>query len=500
VNAPSASLASRITDALRANRELAWALAAAWTLVFARSAVYFIYPQSFFDADQAIIGLMAKHLAEGRAFPLFYYGQTYLLGVDAWVAAAFFLVLGPTLGALRTSMIALNIAVSTLLVVGLHRFCGVRPLLALAASLFFTFAPPYTSASLVEAGANIGPLLFVPMLWMLRGRPLWFGAILGLGFRNREFTIYALPVLLAIELLQGTLLRPERIRSWLLAAASFLAVWQGVEALKPFSALAGPGTRGELIGGTAGSQVGNITHRVVLAPSELPQRVITMATDYMPRQVGAKFVGDRISHQGRDWMIWPLGLGMLAAMARVLALQRANRESAGCAMFAWYLMGVGLLAALAFAISRPIAEGVVDRYLLLTLYFPIGAAAGLLALESVRWSRIAMMALLAVWTMGSAVDHVKLAARYWGGKEPNATQELADGLIARRIRVASATYWTAYKVTFLTGERVKIASTDIVRIEEYQRLAEKAGDRLVRISDRPCNGERVSVWYLCPAQ
>ena len=34
--------------------------------------------QSFFDSDQAIVGLMAKHLSELRAFPVFFYGQTYM--------------------------------------------------------------------------------------------------------------------------------------------------------------------------------------------------------------------------------------------------------------------------------------------------------------------------------------------------------------------------------------------------------------------------------------
>jgi hypothetical protein len=61
--------------AISVRRELLSALGVAWALVFARSAVYLFYPQSFFDSDQAIIGLMAKHLIEGRAFPLFYYGQ-----------------------------------------------------------------------------------------------------------------------------------------------------------------------------------------------------------------------------------------------------------------------------------------------------------------------------------------------------------------------------------------------------------------------------------------
>ena len=50
-------------------RGLALAIAAARLLVVARSLVFVIYPESYFDSDQAVFGLMAKHLVEGRAFP-----------------------------------------------------------------------------------------------------------------------------------------------------------------------------------------------------------------------------------------------------------------------------------------------------------------------------------------------------------------------------------------------------------------------------------------------
>jgi hypothetical protein len=52
----------------------------------------------------------------------------------------------------------------------------------------------------------------------------------------------------------------------------------------------------------------------------------------------------------------------------------------------------------------------------------------------------------------------------------------------------------------MTGERVKIASTDVVRIQEYQTLA--AGDpQVVEIREQPCDSaERVARWYLCRRQ
>jgi hypothetical protein len=52
-------------------------------LVVVRSAVFVFAPASHFDSDQAVTGLMAKHLSELRALPLFWYGQTYMLGVEA---------------------------------------------------------------------------------------------------------------------------------------------------------------------------------------------------------------------------------------------------------------------------------------------------------------------------------------------------------------------------------------------------------------------------------
>src|SRR5215831_17708709 len=89
-------------------------------LVVARAAVFLVRPETYFDADQAIVGLMAKHLSELRAFPVFLYGQTYMLGVEAWLAAPLFLLFGPTIGALKLPLLAMNVAIA-LMVIALFR-------------------------------------------------------------------------------------------------------------------------------------------------------------------------------------------------------------------------------------------------------------------------------------------------------------------------------------------------------------------------------------------
>lgn len=52
-------------------------------------------------ADEGVVGLMARHIVEGRSLPVFFYGQDYLGALEAYCAAALFAVLGPGLETLR---------------------------------------------------------------------------------------------------------------------------------------------------------------------------------------------------------------------------------------------------------------------------------------------------------------------------------------------------------------------------------------------------------------
>src|SRR6185436_12713162 len=102
------------------SREWPIVLTVATLLIIIRSAVFVFWPQAYFDSDQAIHGLMAKHIAELRAFPVFMYGQSYLLAVEAWLAAPFFVVAGASVATLKLPLLIINIAVTLLL---LRIFC-----------------------------------------------------------------------------------------------------------------------------------------------------------------------------------------------------------------------------------------------------------------------------------------------------------------------------------------------------------------------------------------
>ena len=154
------------------------------------SAVLVLWNESYFDSNQGVIGLMAKHLSEGRAFPLFMYGQTYMLAVEAWLAAPIFLIAGPSVAGLKLPLLAINLAIALLLVRVFERDVGLGPPAAALATVFVLVPSPGTTAQLLEASGGIfEPALYVILMWITRTRPVWCGLILGLGFIHRPFTV-----------------------------------------------------------------------------------------------------------------------------------------------------------------------------------------------------------------------------------------------------------------------------------------------------------------------
>jgi hypothetical protein len=95
---------------------------------------------------------------------------------------------------------------------------------------------------------------------------------------------------------------------------------------------------------------------------------------------------------------------------------------------------------------------------------------------------------------------VALARQFFAQPPARELRDVIDALRARGVQVAETGYWRAYKLTFLAREEVKVASTDFVRIDEYQHLANAAGRRLVSIREQPCpGGHVVGEYYLCQA-
>jgi len=485
-------------------RRAALWLAGLAALVVLRSAVFVFWPASHFDSDQAITGLMAKHLAELRAFPVFWYGQTYLLAVEAWLAAPVMALAGATVTALKLPLLAMNVAIAWLLFAGLTRNADLSERRAAFATLFFVLAAPITSAHFLTAnGGNVEPCLYVLLLWALRNRPIWLGIVLGVGFLNREFTIYGAAALLLLDAFGRRLFTREgavKSLTWLGVAA---AVWAGFLVLRQFSSAAGPGTTiADLDTRLAGNNLLQVAERLCADAAAIASGAGRIATVHWPELFGLESQpltdfgiesGMRQGLTGSAWLLLPV-IGMPLARG---VLRGARREPRGAGEFAHYLMIVAALSLASYLAGRC---GVVDfntmRYELLSILGAVGLAGWYLRVERARPMLLAWALCCGAIFAISIAGHARLLAEYATQPPTAMKQDLIRALDSRGIRYAYSDYWTSYYVGFMTRERIIVASEEIPRIREYQDAVASQGTNAIRISRRPCEGgEQLTVAF-----
>ncbi len=121
-----------------------------------------------FNADEAVVALMARHILQG-APPVFFYGQAYLGSLDAWLIAFAFLIFGQTVLAIRIVQTILYVGtIITTYLLGLKIFDKwVAASAALLLAIPTVLITLYTTATLGGYGEVllIGNIL---LLWTLR--------------------------------------------------------------------------------------------------------------------------------------------------------------------------------------------------------------------------------------------------------------------------------------------------------------------------------------------
>jgi hypothetical protein len=489
-------------------------------VVLGRSVIFVFCPGAHFDSDQAVTGLMAKHLAELRAFPVFWYGQTYMLGVEAWLAAPLMAVFGASVTALKLPLLAMNVAIALLLFRGLTRDGRLDEPRAAFATLFFVLASPITAAHFLTAnGGNVEPALYVLLLWVLRRRPIWFGLVLGVGFLNREFTIYGAAALVALDAAGRALFTREAARRYGLAFATAALVWIAFLVLRHFSSAAGPGTStADLSASLAGNNLLQVAERLCFDPRAIAAGVGRIFTVHWPELFGLEpqpltdFGIESTVRQGLTgsaWLLVPV-IGIPAVrvlMARSprpappasriasptsrLAHRPPSRQPHaardGAADFCTYLVLVAGFSLLGYLIGRC---GAIDfytmRYELLSVLGAVGLAGWYLRVERSAGTRsVWVLSCAAVFAI-SAAAHIRLLAEYATHPPTPLKQELIRQLDARNIRYGYADFWTAYYVSFMTRERIIVASDDAVKVRSYNRLIDAHRSEAIRILRRPC--------------
>ena len=490
--------------------------ACAAALVLLRSAI-FVFLDSVFDSDQAVVGLMAKHLSEGRALPVFKYGQDYQLAVEAWLAAPLFWLFGPSLLALKLPVLLMNIALAMLLIALLERELGMRPALALLVASLFILTPPGTALLFLEtSGGQLQPLLAALLLWMTRRRPVTFGVILAFGFLQRMFTAYALSALVVIELLDRSLLSWHGLRQKLKTAVAFTAVWQGVGLVRAQVQSAwGPATSGAYFGlpastsDTATLNMGLLLDRFCVDPGALPGNLIDFGGPFLSTMMGGHrepLSGVQVPSagtQGIDGLWWLLGGALLVAAGRVIwnAARGGVRPWHPRLQFATYLILIGAQSSAVYLVSQC---GRVDtmtmRYTLLTVLGLVGLVAYHAVIEAHRPARRLVFGAVAVWAMVGLWGHTRLAVEFLRDPPENNRKVLADYLVANGIKYGRADYWDVYSTVFFANEAVILSSTSIWFVQEYEWIVQNHQSEAVWITREPCDGgtRATDAHYVCP--
>jgi hypothetical protein len=480
---------------------LPWFLAAA-LLVTLRSAPFVLFEQLHFDSDQAVVGLMAKHLVEGRTVPIFFYGQNYMLAVQAWIAAPFFAIGGATIAMLRLPLLIVNVVVAIWLMARLV-LRGVGAGTAFVVALPFIAPAALASKLLMEAlGASVEPFLYVLLLWLLRRRPIAFGLLFAFAYLHREFALFVLPALAAVWLSGAERGRPA-VAHVLRAAAAFAVVWLVVAVVTSRFNTLGP-TGGEVSMGSLFAQTQMVGMRLAWDGHAYWERLTALFEKMLPdlfalRAIPASRLGLNSTITVGSSVGGVAFLSALAVAALGVVHARWRTPAPPSDPFYLYLAAIAIQTALAYALNGGIdANGPgVPRYALFALLLPIALIGGYVAHRPPRGFALTMAAALVVWAGLNVSDTLHLVREYLVAPPPNDHRVLTDYLASHRIRYGRADYWDAYIVDFLSRERVILAPTAVMRISAYDARVAKNAANAVDVVQQPCvDGAHVARWCI----
>jgi 4-amino-4-deoxy-L-arabinose transferase-like glycosyltransferase len=184
-----------------------------------------------FNSDEAVIGLMARHILQGER-PVFFYGQAYMGSLDAWLAALSFSLFGESVWAIRFVQIGLYLAfILTSWLIARRFFAdpGIANIVAILAAIPPLLITTYTSATL----GGYGEILLLGNLMLLIGyevgrgrwRESWIawlslGLIAGLAFWTLGLAVVFLTAIFIFVLL-GTITK-KRLVQYLIGLAGFI--------------------------------------------------------------------------------------------------------------------------------------------------------------------------------------------------------------------------------------------------------------------------------------
>ena len=210
-----------------------------------------------------------------------------------------------------------------------------------------------------------------------------------------------------------------------------------------------------------------------------PGRIAALPDELFALLLGVKLArsagrGHRLPGPGGLARVGAAAGGGGAGLAAWRSLPGATERRGELLIFPAYLVLVGVQSALVYAATRDPSVHLL-RYALLA-FFDSGWASRRLLLQPWRaWGvQLATTVVLALLAGTAAIDHLRVLQQAYRGATPLRFADAAARLWSGACQIGRAGYWRSYAITFLTRERVKLTSTEVLRIQEYQDLADAA--------------------------
>jgi 4-amino-4-deoxy-L-arabinose transferase-like glycosyltransferase len=420
-----------------------------------------------FNADEAVVALMSRHILMAGERPVFFYGQAYMGSLDAYLVAAGFLIFGQQVWVIRLvqGLLYLGTIITTVWI-GQAAFGSLKTgilatcLLAIPA----VNVTLYTTASLGGYGEAllIGNLILLAGVYAVHSladgqtKTKYFmtglGLLVGLGLWANGLTlVYSIPACLVVFFAHSQHRKTIGVKDLLLngsgLALGFLA---GSSPWWIYAIGSGWGSLfGELFGSAISVEPGGLLSRL---GAHLLNLVVLG---------GTALFGLRPPWEVR-WLALPLlplalifWLGVLGFLVRNMLRNNPRR------LVYWLLGGVGLVFAAGFLLTSFGVDPSGRYFLPLTVPLALAAAEMVQALPRLRkttWQVlcIAVVLVFNLWgTLQSAVYPPGITTQFYA---PSAIDHRYDAQLLNFLDQAGehfgySNYWVAYPLAFQSQER-----------------------------------------------
>jgi hypothetical protein len=445
------------------------------------------------DGDEAIVGLMGKHILEGKGVPVFYYGQHYMGSLEALMASVSFALFGMSPFTLQLVPLVWSIALVPLVYLIGQLVMGRRA--GLTAAILMAVPPPALIVWSSKARGGfieivfLGTLaIYLAILWLRDSTervryPAALGFVLGLGWwvnNQIAYAIAAIGIFALCHLVIAPLVDTVTGRGAAGSARRLLSA--GVV-----------GTLSFLVGGSAywiyniqrgfpsAGMFGLSTYDV------FREHLDGLRFTALPMLIGAKRFWQRgYAFLGAHELAWALYILPIFAVCAIrwrrwlslLGGRVDRREPVELfVLFCCACCGIFALSSYGWLVQAP-------RYLLPlypALFILLGVAATYLSRVSSAASNLFVTSIVCFNLVAAYFPERATAGEpvvFAGQRVERDHQPLIEALNRLGIQRVRTNYWIGYRLAFETAEKVTfsmLAEPDQVRIPDYEKVTEDRG-------------------------